>query len=69
MPIYYVDTPHTKFDERILSNGTFRYNGYFHTIHYCIDSKFQKTEDQINDFLESKSVDYLIDNENYIIHI
>lgn len=70
MPIIAIpDPPSRSFFERQLPNSKYRYEGRFHTIHYCIDSETRKTEDQIEEFLDSCSVDFLIDNEKYIIRI
>jgi hypothetical protein len=67
MPIYCLETPVNKFFERQLPNGKYRYEGYFHTVKYCIDSAIRKTKYQIDDFLESCSIDFLVNNESYII--
>jgi hypothetical protein len=64
-----MDIPTYKFFERKLPNGKYRYEGYKHTINYCIDSVNKKTEEEINDFLDNCSVDYLVNNEGYVIDI
>jgi hypothetical protein len=69
MPIYYVETPNYKSYERQLPNGKYRYEGYKHSIHYCIDATTKKTEDEINIFLDNSTIDFLIDNEKYIINL
>ncbi|UII56693.1 hypothetical protein LS684_04305 [Cytobacillus spongiae] len=70
MPVYYVEErPADRFFERQLPNGSYRYEGYHNTIKYCIDSKAKKSKDEIKDFLDSCSIDYLIDKEGYIINL
>lgn len=70
MPIYYIDeAPSNSCHKRRLPNGQYRYWGYFHTIAYCIDADTIKTEDEIEQFLNNRSVDYLLDMEKYIMHM
>ena len=70
MSIIYIDEwPRCSFFEQLLSNGTYRYEGYKNSIRYCIDSKVKKTIQEINDFIDSKSVDYFIAREGYIIDL
>lgn len=70
MSIIYIDEwPRCSFFEQLLPNGTYRYEGYRQSIKYCIDSKAKKTKQEINDFIDSKSVDYLIAREGYIIDL
>ena len=71
MPVYYMDEiPKYSFYERRLPNGEYRYEGYTtYGIYYCIDTPTRRTEEEINNWLDSRSVDYLIDNERYIINL
>lgn len=65
--IYVPEHPKDSFYERQLPNGKYRYEGYRHSIHYCIDATTPRAEDEIYDFLDNCSVDYLVNNEGYII--
>jgi hypothetical protein len=65
--IYVPEHQPNSFYDRKLPNGKYRYEGYRHGIHYCIDTNNSKTEDDICDFLDNCSIDYLLDNEKYII--
>jgi len=55
--------------ERQLPNGKYRYEGHFHTVKICIDSKYKITQKQIELYLENCSIDFLVNNEGYIISI
>lgn len=44
--------------ERKLPNDFYRYDGYYKTIHFCIDSPVKKTESEIFEFLDSRSIDF-----------
>jgi len=55
--------------EHQLENGRFRYEGNFHTVKYCIDSKIKKSKEQIENYLNNCSIDFLVNNEGYIISI
>jgi hypothetical protein len=59
----------THFYSRKLGNGKFRHEGNYHSISFAIDSITEKSEEQIESFLDSCSVKYLVNNEGYIIDI
>ncbi len=70
MSIMYLDEyPSNSINERQLPNKEYRYDGYFHSIRFCIDTPVRKTENDINELLEGRSIDSLIDSERYIINI
>jgi len=57
------------FFEHQLANGKYRYEGIFHTVKYCIDSKTKKSKEQIEYYLNNCSIDFLVNNEGYIINL
>ncbi|HHX71234.1 MAG TPA: hypothetical protein GX708_24710 [Gallicola sp.] len=57
------------FQEQKLPNNSYRYTCIFHSINICIDSDNKRTEEEIEDFLYSRSIKWLIDNEGYIINL
>ncbi|WLR54302.1 hypothetical protein LC048_17910 [Mesobacillus subterraneus] len=70
MPVIYIDEhPKNGFFERQLPNGKYRYEGYRNAVKYCIDSKVKKTEQEIYEYLDSRSIDYLIAREGYIVDL
>jgi hypothetical protein len=54
---------------RQLPNKTFRYEGCVNSVHFCIDSKVQKTKAEVFDFLDACSIDYLRSNARGIIEL
>lgn len=70
MPIYYMDeTPRDSFYDRRLPNNKYRYEGYRSGIKFCIDSITERNKEQIYKYLDSCDINYLIDNEGYIINL
>lgn len=55
--------------ERQLPNLKFRYEGKYDTINFCIDSNSKKSKEEIISFLNSCSIEFLINNEGYIISL
>ncbi len=56
-------------NERQLGNGKYRYEGCYNHLSYCIDSIEKQTQDNIFDFLDDKSIDFLISMEGYVISL
>ena len=70
MTIYYIPEhqPNSFYIIKLL-NDKYRYEGYRHSIKYCIDSVKLKTKEEIEEFLDNCSIEFLIDNEGYIISL
>lgn len=70
MPIYYVDeNPTNKFYEEQIPNGKYRYLGCWHGVSFSIHAKTRKTKEEIFEYLESRSIESLVNSEGYIIDI
>jgi len=52
---------------RQLPNRKYRYSGNYNLISYTIDSNTPKTEQEIYNYLDNCTIDFLLDNEGYII--
>lgn len=57
------------FSERQLLNNKYRYEGIFYGVRYAIDSVVKKSKSDIENFLESVSIDFLVNNEGYVIDL
>lgn len=64
-----IDPYQNTFYSRKINNNLYRHEGRQNTIEFVIDSKTPKTQEEILDFLESKSIDYLLNREGTIIDI
>lgn len=56
-------------NEYQLRNGQFEYRGFYHGIRYCINTSSAKTEDEVLDFLDSKSTDTLLNMVGYVMEM
>jgi len=50
-----------------LPNAKYRYSGQYNLISFTVDSNTQKTEQEIYNYLDSCSIDFLLEYEGYII--
>lgn len=57
------------FNERLLKNGKYRYDGSFYGIRYSIESVVKRSKEDIEEYLESKKTYELIKCENFIVEI
>ena len=64
-----IDPYQNTFYSRKINNNLYRHEGRWNTIDFVIDSKEQKVKEEIISFLESKSIDYLLNREGTIINI
>jgi len=70
MPVYFVgDNPISSFYEAQIPNGKYRYLGRWKGISYEIHSKTRKTKEELFDYLQSRSVDSLVNCEGVIVNI
>jgi len=67
--IIYIDPYKNTFYSFEVNNNLYRHEGRWNTISFIIDSQTEKTREEINSFLESKSIDYLLNHEGYIINV
>ena len=64
-----IDPYQNTFYSRKINNNLYCHEGRWNTIDFVIDSKEQKVKEEIISFLESKSIDYLLNREGTIINI
>ena len=62
-----IDPYKNTFYSRQLPNGNYRHSGTLNTISFTIDSKTEKTQKEIYNMLEKRSIDSLLACEGRIV--